>query len=114
LFLFICQGYLPDATNFNIAQIGALLVTSAELEVASQKDSILCKILYYTTTKWPNAINPYWNRCFELSVEGNTLLCRVRAVLLALLSAGYVGSSSRPPRGSMHEGTGSSHGKGYM
>ena len=41
-------GYLPDATNFNIAQIDAL--PAAKLEIATRKDSILSKILYYTRT----------------------------------------------------------------
>jgi len=78
-------GYLPDATNFNIAQIDALPVTSAELEVATQRDSILSKVLYYTRTRWPNVVKesfkPYWNRRLELSIEGNTLLCGIRVVV---------------------------------
>ena len=78
-------GYLPDAANFNIAQIDALPVTSAELEVATRKDVVLSKVLYYTRTRWPNTIKepfkPYWNRRLELSIEGNTLLCGVRVVV---------------------------------
>ena len=78
-------GYLPDATNFNVAQIDALPVTAAELEAATRKDSILCKVLYYTRSGWPNVIKepfkPYWDRRLELSIEGSTILCGVRVVI---------------------------------
>jgi len=65
-------GYLPDAANFNIAQIDALPVTAAELEIGKHKDSILSKVLYYTKTGWLNVIKepfkPYWDRHLELSI----------------------------------------------
>ena len=76
---------LPDASNFNIAQIDSLLVTTAELESATRKDPILSKVLYYTRKGWPQIIQeclkPYWNRRLELSIEGHTILCGVRVVI---------------------------------
>ena len=79
-------GNLPDASNFNIAQIDS---TTAELESATRKDPILSKVLYYTRKGWPQIIQeclkPYWNRRLELSIEGHTILCGVRVVIPGIL-----------------------------
>ena len=52
----ITVGNLPDAANFNIAQIDSLPVTTVELESATRKDPILSKVLYYTRKGWPEII----------------------------------------------------------
>jgi len=39
-----------------IVQIYALPVASVELERVIQKDPLLSKVLYYTRTRWPNAV----------------------------------------------------------
>ena len=83
------MGNLPDASNFNIAQINSLLVTTAELESATHKDPILSKVLYYTRKGWPQIIQeclkPYWNRRLELSIKGHTILCGVHVVIPMIL-----------------------------
>jgi len=82
-------GYLPDAANFNVAQIDALPVTAAELESTTRKDAILSKVLCYTRIGWPNIIKepfkPYYDRRLELSIEGGTILCGVRVVIPLVL-----------------------------
>ena len=82
-------GYLPDAANFNVAQIDALPVTAAELESTTRKDAILSKVLCYTRIGWPNVIKepfkPYYDRRLELSIEGGTILCGVRVVIPLVL-----------------------------
>ena len=49
-------GNLSDASNFNIAQIDSLPVTTAELESGTCKDPILSKGLLYTGKGWPQII----------------------------------------------------------
>ena len=48
-----CPG-LP--TQCYKLQIDALPVASVELERVIQKDPLLSKVLYYTRTRWPNAV----------------------------------------------------------
>ena len=101
-------GYLPDATNFKVAQIDALPVTAAELEAATRKDSILCKFLYYTRSGWPNVIKEpfklYWDRRLELSIEGSR---GTGSYTTCTSPEGYGRTPSRSSRGSANESTGS-------
>ena len=87
---------LPDSTEasivcsseprvFNISQIEALPVTAAQIEVATQNDPVLSKVLLYTKRGWPlkqaDTFIPFYRRRQELTIEGSCLLWGTRVVI---------------------------------
>ena len=85
---------LPDAANFNIAQIDCLPVSVSELKLATHKDPILSKVLYYTRTglseESGDSLKSYWNCHLELFIEGNVILWGVRVVIPLVFHQGVM------------------------
>ena len=70
---------------FNVAQIQALPVTFDALVRATRTDPILGKVHHYTQSGWPErvpeALKPYWNRRWELTVERGGVLWAIRVLI---------------------------------
>ena len=71
-------SFSPAPSCFNIGQIESLPVTSDAVQRATRRDPILSKVLTYTKKGWPSqiqeALTPYHNRRWELTVEGPLLV----------------------------------------
>ena len=76
---------LHEMNSFNIGQIEALPATAIQLKHATQRDSILSRVLRYTKSGWPDnfsdAFKPYFHRQSELSIEGDCLLWGSRVII---------------------------------
>ena len=70
---------------FNVSQLESLPVTSQQLRTATRTDPDLSKIVSYVRSGWPQncstTLHPYWSRRFELTVEGECLLCGIRVIV---------------------------------
>ena len=84
----------PDNTDmgariFNILQMEALPVTMQKLRTATASDPLLSKEYCYVRGKWPQplsaALQPFFNRRLELTVEEGCLLWGIRVVVPARL-----------------------------
>lgn len=75
-----------EPSIFNISQLEALPVTSAQIESATRADPLLSKILHYTRHGWPqvlphDSLKPFARRATELTVEGDCVLWGIRVVI---------------------------------
>lgn len=74
-----------DATVFNISQMEALPVTTAQLRYHTRRDPLLGKIMRYAKGSWPNRtradVRPFKHRANELSVEGECLFWGTTVVI---------------------------------
>ena len=74
-----------EPSVFNITQIEALPVTSAQVETTIRTDPILSKAIRHTKRGWPShvpeALKPYHHRNSELTVEAGCLLWGTRVVI---------------------------------
>ena len=71
---------------FSITCVDSLPVTSRQIAEATRKDPVMSKVLSHTLNGWPaqhsdRDVQPYFNRCTELSVEGGVLLWGLRVVV---------------------------------
>ena len=91
----------PDPKLFNIQRIETLPVTATQLKTATNRDTILSKVLRYTKHGWPTEVpdRPYWYRRSELSIEDDCILWGMRVVVplklreavLAVLHRSHIG-----------------------
>ena len=76
---------VPDPKLFNIQQIETLPVTGTQLKTATNRDTILSKVLRYNKHGWPtevpDTLRPYWYRRSELSIEDDCILWGTRVVV---------------------------------
>ena len=76
---------VPDPKLFNIQQIETLPVTATQLKTATNRDTILSKVLRYNKHGWPtevpDTLRPYWYRRSELSIEDDCILWGTRVVV---------------------------------
>ena len=80
----------PDeSTVFNIAQLDALPIQTAELASATVADPVLSKVLKNVRRGWPErtpeVVRLYWQKRAELTIEGNCILWGVRVLIPAPL-----------------------------
>ena len=80
----------PDeSTVFNIAQLDALPIQTAELASAKVADPVLSKVLKNVRRGWPErtpeVVHPYWQKRAELTIEGNCILWGVCVLIPAPL-----------------------------
>ena len=71
---------------FNITRVDSPPVTSRQTAAATRKDLVMSEVLSHTLNGWPaqnsdRYVQPYFNRCTELSVEGGVLLWGLRVVV---------------------------------
>ena len=78
-------SFSPAPYCFNIGQIESLPVTSDAVQRATRRDPILSKVLTYTKKGWSSqiqeALTPYHNQRWELTVEGDCLLWGTRVIV---------------------------------
>ena len=76
---------LKEPSIFNVRQMEALPVTTAQLKTATRQDLVLSRVVLYTRQGWPgkvpDVLKPYWNRRSELSLEDGCLLWGVRVIV---------------------------------
>lgn len=77
-----------QGTDFTVCQLNLLPVTAKQLAAATRPDPELSRVLHFTLKGWPAvhteesmALQPYWTRPTELTVECGCLLWGVRAVV---------------------------------
>jgi hypothetical protein len=79
------EGHAPEASIFQLTQIDSLPVTHQQIQLATQRDPVLSKVLTYTRHHWPDDIpeelKPYSNRRDELTLEGNCVLWGIRVIV---------------------------------
>ena len=67
-----------EPASFNVSQLETLPVTSQHVRTATRTDPVLCKVVSYVRSGWPQdgtpTLHPYWSHRFELMVEGECLL----------------------------------------
>ncbi len=73
------------ATIFSLSQIDMLPVDADQLRRATAADPVLSKVMSYTQHGWPqrvdSALQPYFRRRLELSVESGCIMCGIRVVV---------------------------------
>ncbi len=74
---------------FNVAQLDALPVQSAELASVTHTDPVLSKVLRLSQRGWPDrvadSLRPYWLKRTELTIESGCILWGVRVLIPARL-----------------------------
>ena len=74
-----------ELNTYNICQMESLPVTATQLKNATQRDSILSRVLRYTKSGWhdsfPDTFKPYYHRRSEISIEENCLLWASRVIV---------------------------------
>ena len=78
-------GYSREPTVFNISQIESLPITAGDIRQAARKDRTLSKVFNYTKRGWPPTVNsalqPYFTKRAELTIEQGCLLWGIRVVV---------------------------------
>ena len=74
---------------FNVAQIQALPVSSAQLQRVTREDPLLSRVYQYTQSEWPEQVlddlKPYWHRRWDLTIEAGCVLWGTRVLVLVKL-----------------------------
>ena len=81
-----------ESTIYNVCQVEYLPVTFMQLQRATRRDPVLCKVLNYTKSGWPShftsankvipeELKPFWSRRHELTTECDCLLWGTRVVI---------------------------------
>ena len=81
-----------ESTIYNVCQVEYLPVTFMQLQRATRRDPVLCKVLNYTKSGWPShftsankvipeELKPLWSRRHELTTECDCLLWGTRVVI---------------------------------
>ena len=79
-----------DSKECVVHQLEQLPITSATLKRDTARDPILAKVILFTQTGWPERCSdklwePYFDRCYELTVEQGCLVWGMRVVIPAKL-----------------------------
>ena len=76
----------PCISTSSIHQIEALPVTSKQIAETSRRHPILSRVLHYIRSGWPAtqcdpAMQPYWNRRHELTIEQGRILWGIHVIV---------------------------------
>ena len=78
-------GNYEDAAVFNICQVEALPLHTAQLMAATCSDIHLSKVLQYTRNGWsdhvPDELRPYWRKREEIAIKGDCVMWGTRIII---------------------------------